>query len=76
MTQTKRELVVNQIRLQERIQAQAKVNLVTCGNCGSILLHEINEEPAVKCFACMREMDTSDCPDYWYEGVQDNEEFQ
>ena len=69
---TKREIVENQIRIQERMQS-AGFNVVTCGNCGSILLHETEDE-TIECF-CGHEMDLSDCPDYWYEGCQDNAEF-
>ena len=69
---TKRELAIEQIRLQEKIQS-AGFNIVTCGNCGSILLHELEEE-TIKCF-CGREMDLSDCPDYWYSGCEDTKEF-
>ena len=49
-------------------------NIVTCGNCGTILLQEISDE-TIECFFCGHDMDLSDCPDYWYEGCQDNVEF-
>ena len=55
--------VKNQIRLQKEIQ-KVGFNIVTCGNCGSILLHEIGDE-SIECF-CGKEMNLSDCPDYWY----------
>lgn len=71
---TKRQIAEDQIRIQEAMQS-AGFNLVTCGNCGSILLHEIEvEDDSIDCF-CGREMATSDCPDYWHEGCQDNAEF-
>lgn len=69
---TKRDLAIEQIYLQEQMQNNG-VNLVTCGNCGSLLLHKLGRE-SIECF-CGREMDLSDCPDYWYEGCQDNVEF-
>lgn len=69
---TKRELAIEQIALQEKMQSLG-INLVTCGNCGSILLHDVEKEE-INCF-CGEEMDLSDCPDYWYEGCQDNAEF-
>ena len=69
---TKREIVEKQIRIQEKIQ-NIGFNVVTCGNCGSILLHELGDE-TIECF-CEREMNLSDCPDYWYEGCQDSAEF-
>ena len=69
---TKREIAENQIRIQEKMQS-AGFNVVTCGNCGSILLHETEDE-TIECF-CGQEMDLSGCPDYWYEGCQDSAEF-
>lgn len=69
---TKRKIAVNQIELQHAIQSIG-INLVTCGNCGSILLHETKKE-TIDCF-CGMKMDTSDCPDYWYTGCENNEEF-
>ena len=69
---TKREIAENQIGIQEKMQS-AGFNVVTCGNCGSILLHEIGDE-TIECF-CGSEMSLSDCPDYWYEGCQDSAEF-
>jgi len=71
---TVREKVIEQIRLQEKMQSLAKVNLVTCGNCGATLLHELNEEQ-IDCFACGNMIDQSDCPDYWYSGLENSEEY-
>jgi hypothetical protein len=72
---TKRELAVEQISLQERVISLAKINIVTCGNCGSVLLHELNVE-TIECACCKQELDQSDCPDLWYEGCQNNAEFE
>lgn len=70
---TKQKIAENQIRLQREIQ-NAGYNIVTCGNCGSILLHELSDDK-IDCF-CGRNMDLSDCPDYWYEGVELSKEFE
>jgi hypothetical protein len=70
----KRFLVEKQIKLQNLIQNLAKVNLVTCGHCGVFLLHELNVE-TIECYSCGNELDPCDCPDYWYEGCQNNSEF-
>lgn len=70
---TKKEIVLRQIELQEKIQS-AGFNIVTCGNCGGILLHELTDE-SIECF-CGSDMDLSDCPDYWYSGMETNVEFQ
>jgi hypothetical protein len=70
----KRDLVLKQIELQEDIQRLANINIVTCGHCGTVLLHKLNEE--VVCFSCKNTFkDPSDCPDYWYTGCENNEEF-
>ena len=71
---TKRELAEKQIELQNRVIALANINIVTCGHCGSVLLHERNDE-LITCACCKHELDQSDCPDLWYEGCQNNSEF-
>jgi hypothetical protein len=75
---TTRELAQEQIDLMNKIRSKANVNMVTCGHCGTILLHEmrdINEYNTIVCFGCKSDMDLSDCPDYWYDGCIDNDEF-
>lgn len=71
---TKRQLAEKQIELQERVIALANINIVTCGHCGSVLLHELNDKP-IECACCKHELEQCDCPDLWYEGCQDNSEF-
>jgi hypothetical protein len=71
---TKRELAIKQIELQERSQASG-INIVTCGNCGSVLLHD-RMDSEIECACCKSVMDLSDCPDLWYEGCQNNAEFE
>ena len=71
---TKRDLAEKQIELQNRVIALANINIVTCGHCGSVLLHERNDE-LITCACCKHELDQSDCPDLWYEGCQNNSEF-
>ena len=70
---TKRELAEKQIELQERVQTSG-INIVTCGHCGGVLLHELNDE-LINCACCKHELAQSDCPDLWYEGCQNNGEF-
>ena len=72
---TKRELAEKQIELQERVNAVASINIVTCGNCGSVLLHD-RMDSEIECACCKSVMDLSDCPDLWYEGCQNNGEFE
>jgi hypothetical protein len=73
-TMTKRELAEKQIELQGRVIALANVNIVTCGHCGCVLLHELNDE-LIECASCKHELAQCDCPDLWYEGCQNNSEF-
>lgn len=68
---TKREIAINQIDLQEKIQ-KIGINLVTCGNCGTVLLHETKNE-TIECFCGIRQ--ACDCPDIWYSGIENNSEF-
>jgi len=75
---TIRELAKQQLDLMEEIRYLANINMVTCGNCGTILLHDMkpfNEDNKITCFGCKSEMELSDCPDYWYEGCIENSEF-
>lgn len=71
---SKRELAEEQIRLQHKVQGLANVNIVNCGNCGTILLHEMNDDD-IECFGCGLTMAQHDCPDYWYENCQNDQEF-
>jgi hypothetical protein len=71
-TENKRDIAIRQIELQEKIQASG-INIVTCGNCGNALLHEITDE-TIDCF-CGLTMDLSDCPDLYYNGMENNNEF-
>ena len=67
------QIAEKQIKLQEEIQS-AGFNIVTCGNCGCVLLHRIYDEE-IECL-CGETMNLSDCPDLWYEGLQNNKEFE
>jgi len=70
----KRDLAEQQIKLQERVLALASINIVTCGNCGCVLLHDRMDDE-IECASCKSVMDICDCPDLWYEGCQNNSEF-
>jgi hypothetical protein len=71
---TKKELAIKQIELQERIQASG-VNVVTCGNCGFVLLHEISDENDIECIYCDVIIAQCDCPDFWCKGQENNYSF-
>jgi hypothetical protein len=70
----KRQKIIAQIELQNRVIAQAGVNIVTCGHCGSIVLHDIKAEE-IDCPYCNRVMEVCDCPDYLYDNMENNLEF-
>ena len=76
---SKRDLAQEQLNLMEIIRDKSNINMVTCGNCGTILLHEMKsiheDNHDITCFGCKQEMDFSDCPDYWYVGCIENAEF-
>jgi predicted RNA-binding Zn-ribbon protein involved in translation (DUF1610 family) len=55
----------NQLELQKEIVAKSGINIVTCGNCGSTLLHRIEDEN-MKCPDCGFESEPCDFPDLNY----------
>lgn len=70
----KRNLIINQIELMDDVRSDAKINIVTCGNCGTVLLHKLSDEQ-IHCFDCDRVLDVSDCPDLYYVGIENNQEY-
>ncbi len=71
---TKEEKILEQIELQNKIQS-AGFNIVNCGNCGSVVLHECNDEDSIDCPYCDETMSKSDCPDFLYDGLELSNEF-
>jgi len=69
---TNLEIVENQIALQEEMQ-NLGLNVVECGSCGTALIHRTGEEE-IECF-CGCTMALSDCPDLYYSGMENNDEF-
>lgn len=69
-----RKLAEHQLTLMNEVRANANINIVNCGHCGTLLLHKRKEESIV-CWSCKRDMDLSDCPDYLYDGYLENKEF-
>lgn len=62
------EKIKNQLDLQFKIQ-QKGFNIVTCGRCGDVLLHEVNDED-IECPHCDFVSDPCDFPDLFYEGIE------
>lgn len=72
MCKSKRDLVIEQIELMNHIRTYANINIVTCGHCGSLILHHTDLEGTLTCYDCKSEMDLSDCPDLFYSGMENN----
>jgi len=61
-----------QLELLEKIQAVG-INIVTCGQCGAVILVKRNEEEH-HCYNCNFVSDICDFPDLFYEGwINDGE---
>lgn len=54
-----------QLDLQLEIVAKVGINIVTCGNCGTVVLHRIEDEVII-CPDCGFESDPCDFPDLNY----------
>ncbi len=52
----------------DEVRRKSNINLVTCGKCGTLLLHKTKDE-IVECYACKGRLSESDCPDFLYEGM-------
>ena len=78
MKRTIREKVIEQIAFQNKIVSQAGVNLVTCGDCGSVMFHEVKQIEDVvdlECPYCSHVSDPCDFPDFLYSGMENSKEF-
>lgn len=54
-----------QLDLQLEIVAKVGINIVTCGNCGTVVLHRIEDEVII-CPDCGFDSDPCDFPDLNY----------
>jgi len=52
-----------QYDLQQEVIQKANINIVTCGDCGSVLLHRLEVEEVV-CDSCGFTSEPCDFPDY------------
>lgn len=55
----------SQLELQLEVVAKCGINIVTCGNCGSTLLHRIQDE-TLECPDCGYGSEPCDFPDLNY----------
>ena len=69
MCKTKRELVQEQLDLMDEIRAKANINIVTCGHCGCVFLHKL-DELELTCFDCKKSGEPCDHPDLFYDGME------
>ena len=63
----KLESLNKQIVLQEKMQKK-NLNIVSCCNCGSILIHTSRQTQCL-CWSCEKHICFNDCEDYYYEGM-------
>lgn len=58
-------LIKEQTLLQQEIQNKAGINIVTCGNCGTVILHRMNDKE-ITCFDCKITSEPCDFPNLNY----------
>ena len=58
-----------QLELTHEIQQTTGINITTCGNCGFVVLHKMEDE-AVTCPHCGTTSDPCDFPDLYYAGME------
>lgn len=71
---SKRTLVIEQLHLMDEIRAKANINIVTCGNCGTVFLHK-EDNLELTCFDCKFSSEPCDHPDLFYSGMEDSDVF-
>lgn len=57
---------MTQYELSQKIVKDANVNIVTCGMCGDVFLHKMEEEE-LQCPHCDFTSDPADFPDLYHE---------
>lgn len=70
---SRRELAQEQFNLVQDIRYKLNLNIVTCGNCGTVLLHKSDVEN-IHCYECNEQMEPCHCPDLWYDSDINNYE--
>lgn len=58
-----------QLDLMNEIRDNLNINIVTCGNCGEVIMHK-RLTNIIDCHSCDSEMDECDCPDLFYNGME------
>jgi len=57
-------LIVVQRKIFEDIQNKLDISIVTCGNCGAVILVGTDQEE-VQCHNCLNTLKSCDCPNLW-----------
>lgn len=63
-----KKLIDHQLELMHQIQQVANVNIVTCGDCGSVVLHQTKAEE-ITCPYCNFTNEPCHFPDLLHEGM-------
>ena len=71
---SKRDLVIDQLALMDEIIAKTDINIVTCGHCGCVFLHKLDDLD-LTCFDCKTSGEPCDHPDLFYTGMEDSALF-
>jgi len=74
MENTNREMLIEQVKLKEEIQKLTNINIVTCGNCGHVILHKMfaigDKYCDINCPYCNFISEICDFPDLLYKGIE------
>jgi hypothetical protein len=71
-----KKLIKEQAELAKLIRQKTGVNIVTCGNCGAIVLHDVKKEECLECHDCHSMMGLCDCPDLFYDDMEAQDESE
>ena len=58
--------IKQQRKLFLKLVKSSDINIVTCGNCGNIVLHKIKHKGNIHCPHCLLVSDRCDFPDLYY----------
>jgi len=65
-TEIKEKLKQEQLFFMQQLRDKANINIVTCGSCGTVILHHMDKEDDIVCFDCGLESEQYDFPDLIY----------
>lgn len=65
------KLKLEQLKLAKEVIDKTNVNIVTCGNCGSVIMHKANAL-TITCYDCEFTSEPCDFPDFWFCGAEIN----